>query len=255
MLKKIYVFLKNALILLMAVLPLAALSSCTLNIAACIKADARTEMSVKAELKAKTAALIKSLNSEETASNVLDAAVINKGLLAMKGIEAASLKNTSAFGIDGTVKISRIDTALQGRGGGGIAGIVTFESGTSSAPGGAGAAGGAGGKLGIKLNLENGNILLSDISEDLSDYVSALLAPIATGEVLTKNEYIKLVSSVYGKAIADEIAASSIIIKMELPSAIKHGKGVKIAGSRAELNLPLVDLLVLEKEIYYEVVW
>jgi hypothetical protein len=86
-------------------------------------------------------------------------------------------------------------------------------------------------------------------------YLSALMAPIATGEALTKPEYLALVTSVYGKAIADEISSSSIRASVNFPGAIQRIKGGTYSGRRADFDIPLLDILVLETPLSYEVVW
>jgi hypothetical protein len=81
------------------------------------------------------------------------------------------------------------------------------------------------------------------------------MAPIATGEVLTKAEYFALVSSIYGPAVADEIQSGAIHASIRFPGPISAVKGGSWSGSRAEFDIPLADLLVLETPLVYEVQW
>jgi hypothetical protein len=81
------------------------------------------------------------------------------------------------------------------------------------------------------------------------------MAPIATGEAMTRSEYLALVASVYGKAIADEIASSSIRASVNFPGTIQRIKGGNFSGRRADFDIPLLDILVLETPLSYEVVW
>jgi len=81
------------------------------------------------------------------------------------------------------------------------------------------------------------------------------MAPVATGEVMTRAEYLTFVASIYGKDIADEIASSSIRASVDFPGVIQRVKGGTFTGRRAEFEIPLPDILVLEKPLSYEVVW
>jgi hypothetical protein len=97
--------------------------------------------------------------------------------------------------------------------------------------------------------------LLANLSPDIVDYVSALLAPVATGEELGRGEYLDLVKSMYGAAIAKEIETATVRVSIELPGTATSVRGGTITGRRADFSLPLVDLLVLEKPIVIEVAW
>jgi hypothetical protein len=93
------------------------------------------------------------------------------------------------------------------------------------------------------------------ISADVRDYLSALAAPAATGERLSRGEYLDLVGSIYGPGLADEIAAARITASIGLPGPVSSVKGGTLAASQARFDIALVDLLVLEKPLEYEVVW
>jgi hypothetical protein len=93
------------------------------------------------------------------------------------------------------------------------------------------------------------------LSPEVNQYLSALLAPVATGEVISKAEYLSLVAAIYGKPIADEIAASSIRVVLEFPGTITGIRGGAAKGPKAEFTIPLPDLLVLEQPLSYEISW
>jgi tRNA(Ile2) C34 agmatinyltransferase TiaS len=114
---------------------------------------------------------------------------------------------------------------------------------------------GQGGKMTIILDRENGPKVLSLISEDVVDYLSSLFAPVASGEVLTRVEYLELVTSVYKKAVADEISAARIRASINFPRTITRIQGGIASGARAEFNIPLLDILVLDRPLRYEVEW
>jgi hypothetical protein len=81
------------------------------------------------------------------------------------------------------------------------------------------------------------------------------MAPLATGEEMTKAEYLSLVSSVYSRAIADEIASSNIRAFISFPGQVTSAKGGIFASRRAEFEIPLIDILVLETPFTCEVAW
>jgi hypothetical protein len=81
------------------------------------------------------------------------------------------------------------------------------------------------------------------------------MAPIATGEALTKAEYLGLVASVYGKAVAEEISRGSIRAIVDFPGPVSAVRGGTSSGKQAVFTVPLPDLLVLEKPLIYEVSW
>jgi hypothetical protein len=72
---------------------------------------------------------------------------------------------------------------------------------------------------------------------------------------LRKRDYIALVASVYGKGIADEISQASIRASIEFPGTVLSARGGTFSGRRAEFTIPLVDVLVLETPLRYEVIW
>jgi hypothetical protein len=81
------------------------------------------------------------------------------------------------------------------------------------------------------------------------------MAPIATGENLNKAEYLELVASMYNKAISDEISGSRIRASIDFPGAITGVKGGTFSGRRADFDISLLDLLILETPLVYEVQW
>ncbi|MDR0451261.1 MAG: hypothetical protein LBH26_08350, partial [Treponema sp.] len=113
----------------------------------------------------------------------------------------------------------------------------------------------AGGRLRLSLNRELGPDILSLISPGVTDYLSALMAPIATGEELSQAEYRELVASIYGKPVADEISGASIRASVDFPGRIRSIRGGRSSGRRAEFDIPLLDILVLESPLVYELTW
>lgn len=79
------------------------------------------------------------------------------------------------------------------------------------------------------------------LGEDLHVYLDLLMAPVFTGEPMNANEYSELIASVYGQGVANELNDAKLKINLAL------GKKSK------SFELPLVELLILSKEIQFEV--
>jgi hypothetical protein len=187
-------------------------------------------------------------------------------MAAAPGIEAVSLRNRTPSSIAGTIRISRIDQFLalpqkiapvmpgaseavaSGRR------FITYTPGVSPTPKGGGKLP-AESTLQIHLDRTVAPQILALISEDVRDYLSILGAPAATGERLSRTEYLELVASFYGKALAEEIAAAGIIVFISFPGPVSAVKGGTISGTQVRFDIPLADLLVLEAPLEYEVVW
>jgi hypothetical protein len=97
--------------------------------------------------------------------------------------------------------------------------------------------------------------MLAFISPDIVAYLKALMGPLATGEAMSKQEYLELIASIYGSGIADEIKGAFLHINIDFPGPVQSVKGGTFSGKRVEFAIPLVDILVLEKPLSYEVVW
>jgi hypothetical protein len=81
------------------------------------------------------------------------------------------------------------------------------------------------------------------------------MAPVATGERLTKSDYLNLVASVYGRPLADEIAAAKISVDLTMPGPVTSAAGGYYTGAKAHFDIPLVDFLVLNPPLRYMVAW
>jgi len=225
---------------------LLAFASCVSGINGALAGDGQADLTIQAELKPRISMLIRSLAaaSGNTTPNapLLNGPDIARSMSSAPGIASVDFKNTTPASIEGPVKISRIGDFLSNDK---ISGFITFTQKNSAGEG----------RCTINLNLASGPQILSLISPDVSKYLTALMAPIATGEVLTKANYLALVASIYGKNIADEISSSSIRASITFPGAIQSVKGGTFSGRNANFEVPLTDILVLEQPLNYEVVW
>jgi hypothetical protein len=223
------------------------LDSCSAAVSGKIESDASGVLSIKAALEPKTAAALRSLGAlggrqGAAKAAVLDSQAINRSLKAAPGITDAALKNTSAEALEGTISVNRIGDFLASAGTGSR--FITFEPlGTS------------GGRLGIQVDRESSPALIARISRDTADYLSVLMAPAATGEKLGTAEYLELVRSVYGDGIAGEMAGARFSAVLTVPGTIKTVRGGSFQGRQARFEAALLDILVLEQPLEYEIVW
>jgi len=176
-----------------------------------------------------------------TDSQILDGPAIAQSMSnSSLGNVSASFRNTASAAIEGPIRIVNINHFLAA---GDIGNFIFFEQGNN------------GGHCEIKISLDNGPVILHNLSQEIEDYLNALMAPLATGEKMSKLEYLTLVTSVYSRAISDEIAGSRIRASLDFPGLITSVKGGTFSGRRAEFDIPLLDLLVLETPLSYEVRW
>ncbi|MDR2607392.1 MAG: hypothetical protein LBC57_03285 [Treponema sp.] len=244
MMKKIMNYMAGGLLPL-AVLALGGLlSSCSGDISGTLTAEGSGDFMVKAALQPRMEALIGRLSAAlgegSARANILDGALIGASMSKAPGVKSASFRNSAPAAIEGPVEISNIAEFLAPGGGKGF---------ISLAPAGDGI------RLGIHLSRETGPDILSLVSPEITAYLSVLMAPIATGETVSKSEYLVLVASVYGKDIAEEISRGRIKASIDFPGPIRSVKGGSFSKNRASFDIPLLDLLVLESPLEYEVTW
>jgi hypothetical protein len=224
--------------------------SCSTGIDGIIHSDGRAELVLQSALFPGMSRLLKSLGPQDSAAPVLNAALLNAAFAGLPGIETAALGNTPSGSIEGRITVA--DTA---RFFNGLSRTISARPRVKSPPFAIWEQTANGGRFAINLNLDTGREFVSLVSADLTDYLSALMAPVATGEVIDNAGYLELVSSVYGKAVADEIGRARLSVKLEIPGPIESVTGGTYRSNRAEFDIRLVDALVLAKPLFYEIRW
>jgi len=225
---------------------LAVFFSCSARIEGTVREGGAAEISLNASLEPRTQALIRSLRGfmgETTDAPILDGPAIAASMAAAPGVGTVSLKNTGSAALTGNISVAKIGDFLSGEAA--KARFITYVEGQ-----GAGAS-----SINITLDRDSAPDLISRLSPEIGDYLSALMAPAVTGETSGRQEYLDLVASVYSRALADEIAAARIRTSIEFPRAVTAVKGGAASGKRAEFEVPLVDILVLEQPLLYDVSW
>jgi hypothetical protein len=219
-------------------------SSCAAQISGRVDQAGAGTFTVNAGLKPRFSTLIRSFKAlaGEQDGAIIDGPLIASSLTRAPGIASVSFRNTSPTAIEGPVNISAIGDFLAP---GGATGFIRFERGPGS----------QGGRCTITISLETGPKLLSLISPEIAEYLEALMAPIATGDAMTEAEYLKAVADMYGEGLSTEIAEASIQTSIDFPGPIQSVTNGKFNGRRAEFDIPLRELLVLERPLHYEVLW
>jgi hypothetical protein len=223
------------------------LAACSAQIDGVFEAAGRAELSVSAAVQPKTAAMIRRVLSKTSGSSpsaLLNAAALNNSFARLESVERASFYNRTPNLLDGRLVVARIDELVAQQSGGEEARrFITWEQNAG------------GGRAFIHIDRKNGPKIVEFLSGDLSAYLAALMAPVATGEELGAKEYLELVRSVYDADIASEIESSRVKLKIKFPARIRSVKGGSGNADVAEFDVPLLSLLVLEKPLSYEVTW
>lgn len=216
--------------------------SCTARIDGSISASGSAVLNVNFSLQRNMTALIARLSAAGGQEGmVLDGASISRSMSAAPGVASARLRNTSTNAIEGQVHISRISDFLSAAG----KGFITFEQRLPE----------TGGRCRVNIDRTTSPAIIELFSSDVTDYLNALMAPIATGEEITKEEYLELVSSFYNNLISGEIASTRINVVIEFPGTVRNVTGGTFSGRMVTFNIPLLDLFVLENPLIYEVIW
>ena len=227
--------------LMLLVLCSALFMSCEARIEGSLAADGSASLTVNMSLYSRMETMIQNLFSAAgQQGNVLESSSIARSMSDAPGIASVTLRNTSPSAINGQIRISQISEFLSAVG---EQGFITFER------------RGTGGRAEININRRNGHKILELLSPQITDYLNALMAPIVTEEEISKNEYLELVTGFYNRNISDEIVRSAIRASIDFPGNITRAAGGTFSGRRAVFNIPLLDLLVLETPLRYEVTW
>jgi hypothetical protein len=223
-----------------------ALSSCGAAITGRLERGGAGDFDVSASLTPAVAAkmrdvMVLSGGAPNGAGPLINAPEIALSMSTAPGVARVSFRNTGPASLEGSVRVAKAGEFLAPPG---AAGFISF---TEHADG--------GGRAAITLNRETAPAMLGLISPDVTYYLHFLFAPIATGDTLSRDEYLEQVGLFHGPTVAGEISRALIRVSVELPGPLVSVRGGSFSGRRAEFIIPLVDLLVLEHPLDYEAVW
>jgi hypothetical protein len=230
------------LILVSAVL-LLTLSSCSARIEGELFSGGAAELRLNLSLEPMTTALVRRLRAfvgDNAEAPLLDAQALSRSMAALPGIGPLSLKNSSSSSINGTVSVLNLVDFLSTAGG---SRVITYTEGRNES------------SITINLDRESGPALIARLSPEAEEYLSALMAPAILGDTSTREEYLDLIAMVYGRPLADEIDRSRILVFLDLPRPVTAVKGGTARRNRAEFEIPLTDILVMERPLEFMVSW
>ena len=249
---------------------LVAVLSCSAEIEGMVREGGAADLTLKSSLGPRTIALIRSLQDFMGAKAnppgshggqgssgvpILDGPAISRSMAAAPGVRSVSLQEPRPAGqaaaagsaLDGTISLSNVGDFLSGTGVNGLsaAKFITYSEGKSAGSS----------SIVVTLDKDRAPDVISRLSPEVGDYLNALMAPVVLGECSTKQEYLDLLTQVYGRSLSDEIAAAHIRAAIEFNRPITAVQGGSGKGKKAEFDIPLVDLLVLEKPLVWEISW
>ncbi len=111
------------------------------------------------------------------------------------------------------------------------------------------------GSVVFSLDRDNAPIFVSTLSPDIVDYLTALMAPLATGEEMDQIEYLDSIEALYGPGVAKEIREGSLTLSFSVPGKIAKASRGSYSGNKLIWELPLLDVLVLEAPLSLDFKW
>ncbi len=165
------------------------------------------------------------------AGEILDVHAINMELAAVDGVDSARLGTGNKENITGRLSLSSLGYFF----------LLEKE--------------GQKNKLRLLLDRKTAPDFVAGLSEDVFDYLSVLMAPLVTGEEMDSEEYLDIISSVYGHTLAEELAKGIFKIEFAVPGKIIQSSVGKFQGRLLSWELPLLDLLVLDQALIIDLIW
>lgn len=216
--------------------------SCSGQINGSLNNDGSASLSLNMSLGSEISGLIRRFSQAAGVSGdqILDSKALSESMSGLPGISMVLLKNTNPSAVEGTIRIAKIDDFLSASDG---KRFITFEQ------------SGSGGQCFVNLTFDDREQVLNLFTPDLKRYLVFLMAPVATGEKMTKVDYLDTIEAFYLKPIRNEIEASKVRMSIEFPGNITGVTGGTYSGRRAEFEIALADLLVLEKPIRLSAQW
>ena len=217
--------------------------SCSARIDGVVREGGAAELKLQTALEPRTAVLIRSLQGfmgDASGAPVLDGQAISRSMAAAPGVRSVSFANNGPEAMEGSVSISNVGDFLVSGGGNRF---ITFTEDRETS------------SIVVTLDRSSAPEIIARLSPEVEDYLFALMAPVVIGEPNSRLEYIALISAVYGRPLANEISEARIRASIEFPRPIRTIRGGTAAGRQAQFEVPLLDVLVLEQPLRYEVSW
>lgn len=91
--------------------------------------------------------------------------------------------------------------------------------------------------LNLKLNPESVKKFASSLGSEFNSIMDLFMAPVITGEELSREDYMETLAAIYGKELSDDLAKSTIELTLESAS-----------GKKKNFPIPMVQFLMLNEE-------
>ena len=228
------------------------LFSCSSQVNGVLKEGGAADLSMKASLAPSMTNIIRSLKmvmdstglGNSDTDQILDGPTMSRSMETSPGVDSVKLVNTGPAALEGTIIISKVEDFLSS--GEGDSFITYSERRVDGKPAGS-----------VLVNIDRKTIpvLLQYMSAEATDYLITLMAPAILDEDIPRTEYLFLISTIYGRALADEMRTAEIKLEIELPGPVKFISGGVSEGTKAVFNIPVLDLLVMEKPLSWEINW
>ncbi|GMO11812.1 MAG: hypothetical protein Ta2A_20950 [Treponemataceae bacterium] len=110
------------------------------------------------------------------------------------------------------------------------------------------------------ISPDTAKLLLDIFPEDSSGYMALFMAPILTDERMSADEYIELISGVYGNAAGALLKKSAFKMTFTLPGpvvvrAVPKGVSTDVNGKTVTISMPLAELLCVTGRFSFEIQW
>jgi len=222
----------------------AALVSCAPSVKIDIANDDSAKMEFSTSLSKSIEGSIRSLMRLQTSEPLYKEAPVRASLVAT-GLDVEAINFPSMTGIEIKAGIKNINTSLN-----------YAKEAVKVVPKGSGK------EAVIKFSPQIITEALNFMPEETRTYADLLMAPVFTGEKMTPDEYLFLLSMVYGETLANELAKSVFFVELSAPSAVKQASlsdtslgTVSISGNKAVFNISLYKLLSTSGTTEYLVSW
>jgi hypothetical protein len=231
------------------VLGMAALGFSALGLSAC---NARVEANIQSSGSADFSVNASVIDALKTVfAGALDVGEINKTLAALPAVDSAVFKAGKAGSVNGKGQLGSVSGFLAPPASASPAQVeamrcISYTKGSKAGTS----------RLAIKLNRTTSPLLVSLLSKKSQSYLSMLAPPVLMGTTLSEKDYLaQLKVFGYSQAMLDQLKAAVITVTLSFPRKVSGIKGGTAKGKTALFTLPVLDLMLLEKPIEWDVQW
>lgn len=215
-------------------------TACSGRFDASIGKNGEASFSAKAGLPAVIAAKLRALSGMSASTPIFDAAAVQRTLLVRKGMgrAVASCPDPDSLSVSATiVDLGALIASPD------LSQLLHLESAKGVS------------RLSISLSRDHGQDILALLPGIDPGLVEALSPPALGGGDYSKEEYRQALATILGSKSMPAFDAASIELAVTVPGAIVASSGGRVEGSTWKVDIPLLDLLVLDKPIELSLSW